>query len=235
MEWIMRKPTPDFPLKTSVWILGLSPLGWGAWSFFSDGLGANPVEALMHLAGRWALAFLLLGLAVSPIRRFTGWGRVIKVRRLLGLFAFFYAATHLLVYLGLDQGFAWSFILEDVVERPFITVGFTAFLLLLPLAGTSTRGWIRRLGRRWRLLHRLVYPAAGLAALHFYWKVKADTSWPLLVAGLLAVLLFARLPWGGFRKKSGARKRGGLRRDGSAPEREAGRSPLGTVGRLLEG
>ena len=191
----MRKLTPDFWLKTSIWVLGLAPLGWGVWAFFSDGLGANPVEALLHAAGRWALAFLLLGLAVTPVRRFTGWGRIIKVRRLLGIFAFFYAATHLLVYLGLDQGFAWSFILEDIVERPFITVGFAAFLLLLPLAGTSTRGWIRRLGRRWQLLHRLVYPAAGLAALHFYWKVKADTFWPLLVAALLAVLLLARVRW----------------------------------------
>jgi sulfoxide reductase heme-binding subunit YedZ len=229
----MRKLTPDLWLKASVWTLGLSPLGWGAWSLVSDGLGANPVEALLHVAGRWALAFLLLGLAVSPIRRFTGWGRIIKVRRLLGLFAFFYTATHLLVYLGLDQGFAWSFILEDIAERPFITVGFAAFLLLLPLAGTSTRGWIRRLGRRWQLLHRLVYPAAGLAALHFYWKVKADTFWPLLVAGLLTVLLLARVRWGRSPRRA-SRARGGVPERSTGPERKAGMNPLGPMEEMLE-
>ena len=174
------------------------------WAFYSDALGANPIEALLHVLGRWALAFLLLGLAVTPVRGVTGWSRVIKVRRLLGLFAFFYGVLHFLVYLGLDQGFAWSFILEDIGERPFITVGFLALVLLVPLAVTSTRGWIRRLGRRWRLLHRLVYPAAALAVLHFYWKVKADTFWPLVAAGVLFVLLVARVP--GWREEAGLRK-----------------------------
>ncbi len=147
------------------------------------------------MAGDWTLVFLLLSLSVTPLRRITGWNRIIKVRRLLGLFAFFYASLHFLVYLGLDQGFAWSFIVEDVMDRPFITVGFTALILLLPLALTSTRGWIRRLGKRWRRLHRLVYVAAGLGVVHFYWKVKADTFWPLVAGGILAVLLLARLPW----------------------------------------
>jgi sulfoxide reductase heme-binding subunit YedZ len=196
----LRKPGAVFWMKVAVWILGLSPLGWVGWAFYSDALGANPIEALLHVLGRWALAFLLLGLAVTPLRRVTGWSRVIKVRRLLGLFAFFYAVLHFVVYLGLDQGFAWSFILEDIAERPFITVGFAALVLLAPLAVTSTRGWIRRLGARWGLLHRLVYPAAGLAVLHFYWKVKADTFWPLLAAVALAVLLLARVP--GWRKKA---------------------------------
>jgi len=113
----------------------------------------------------------------------------------VGLFTFFYASLHLLLYLGLDQGFAWSFIWEDVAERPFITSGVGAFLLLLPLAVTSTKGWIRRLGKRWQRLHRLVYPAAVLGALHFFWKVKADTFWPLLAATVLAVLLLVRVPW----------------------------------------
>jgi sulfoxide reductase heme-binding subunit YedZ len=152
------------------------------------------VEALLHLAGRWSLAFLLLGLAVTPLRRLAGWARLLRVRRLLGLFAFAYAAAHLLVYLVLDQGLALDFVLEDVTERPFITAGVASFLLLLPLAITSTRGWIRRLGRRWQALHRLVYPAAALAVLHFYWKVKADTFWPLVAAATLGVLLLARLP-----------------------------------------
>jgi len=182
-------------LKGVVWILGLGPVVWIGFRFFSDGLGANPIEALLHWAGGWALVLLLAGLAVTPIRRITGWNRIIKVRRLIGLFAFSYASLHLLIYLGLDQGFAWSFIVEDVVDRPFITVGMAAYLLLIPLAVTSTRGWIRRLGKRWQALHRLVYVSAGLAALHFYWKVKADTFWPLVAAAVLAILLLARLPW----------------------------------------
>ncbi|MFC1574513.1 sulfite oxidase heme-binding subunit YedZ [Gemmatimonadota bacterium] len=182
-------------LRTAIWGLGLGPLAWGLWGFFSGGLGANPVEALLHLGGDWALVFLLLTLSVTPIRRVSGWNRVIRVRRLLGLFAFFYASFHFLVYLGLDQGFAWGFILEDVVERPFITVGFATLLLLLPLAITSTKGWVRRLRKRWQILHRLVYPAGALAVLHFYWKVKADTFWPLVAAGILGALLLLRAPW----------------------------------------
>ncbi len=190
-------------LKVAFWVLGLSPVGWGAWAIFTDRLGANPVEALLHVAGRWGLGFLLLGLAVTPLRRLTGWNPIIKTRRLLGLFGYFYVSLHFLVYLGLDQGFAWSFILEDIAERPLITVGFLSFLLLLPLALTSTRGWIRRLGRRWQLLHRLVYPAAGLGVLHFYWKVKADTFWPLVAAGVLAVLLLMRMPGWVKKKRKG--------------------------------
>jgi len=189
-------------LKAAVWTMGLAPVFWGAYGFFFDGLGANPVEALLHVMGRWALAFLLLSLAVTPLRRVTGWNPVIKLRRLLGLFAFFYVALHFLVYLILDQGLAWSFILEDITERPFITVGFASFLLLVPLAATSTRGWIRRLGKRWRKLHRLVYPAAILASVHFYWKVKADTFWPLVVAGILAVLFLLRMPRNPLARKS---------------------------------
>jgi sulfoxide reductase heme-binding subunit YedZ len=201
----VKPRTADLRLKLPVWALGLAPLAWGVWAFFADELGANPVETLLLVPGRWALAFLLLGLAVTPFRRVTGWSRVIRVRRLLGLFAFFYAALHFLIYLVVDQGLAWSFILEDIAERPFITVGFTALVLLVPLAVTSTRGWIRRLGRRWQLLHRLVYPATVLGALHFYWKVKADTFWPLVAAGILAALLLARVPrWVG--RAAGQRK-----------------------------
>jgi len=182
-------------LKGTVWLFGLGPLVWTGILFATDGLGANPIEAVLHWAGRSALVLLLAGLSVSPLRRLTGWNRIIKVRRLLGLFAFFYACLHLLIYVGLDQGFAWSYIAEDVVERPFITVGAAAFLLLVPLAITSTKGWIRRLGRRWQRLHRLVYLAASLGVLHFYWKVKADTFWPLVAATVLVGLLLARVPW----------------------------------------
>jgi methionine sulfoxide reductase heme-binding subunit len=183
-------------LRAVVWVVGLGPLACVGWRLASGDLGANPIETGLHVSGRWALLLLLLGLAVTPLRRLTGWSQVVKVRRTLGLFAFFYASLHLLVYLGLDQGLAWRFIVEDVLKRPFITVGMAAFVLLVPLAVTSTRGWIRRLGRRWQTLHRLVYPAAALAVLHFYWKVKADAYWPLVAAGVLGVLLLARLPWG---------------------------------------
>ncbi len=182
-------------LKLGVWMVGLAPMVWIGFRILSDGLGANPIEVLLHLAGRWGLVFLLLGLAVTPLRRITGWRGVIKVRRLLGLFAFFYMTLHFLICLGLDQGLAWGFILEDITDRPFITVGFASFLLLTPLAITSTRRWIRRLGRRWQLLHRLVYPAAILATVHFYWKVKADTFWPLVAMGVLGLLFLARVRW----------------------------------------
>jgi sulfoxide reductase heme-binding subunit YedZ len=181
-------------LKAVVWLSGLSPAFWMGFGFFSDRLGANPIEALLHLAGRWTLLFLLLTLAVTPVRRLTGWNRIIRVRRVLGLLAFFYAALHFLVWLGLDQGFAWRYLLEDVTKRPFITVGFLSFLLLVPLAVTSTKGWIRRLGKRWQRLHRLVYVAAALGVVHFYWKVKADTFWPLVAAGVLGGLLLLRVP-----------------------------------------
>lgn len=190
-------------MKTGIWLLGLGPLLWALQAGLSGGLGANPIEALLHFMGRWGLAFLLLSLAVTPLRRATGWNRFIRTRRLLGLFAFFYLTLHLLVYLVLDQGLAWSFIWEDFTKRPFITVGFASFLLLVPLAVTSTRGWIRRLGRRWRQLHRLVYPAAILGVVHFYWKVKADTFWPLVAGGILALLLLARIRWTPAQKKMG--------------------------------
>ena len=217
----MKKRNSDIWLKLPVWALGMGPLAWGVWAFFADALGVDPVETMLLVPGRWALVFLLLGLAVSPVRRFTGWNRIIRIRRLLGLFAFFYASLHFLIYLAVDQGFAWSFILEDIAERPFITVGFAALVLLVPLAVTSTRGWIRSLGRRWQLLHRLVYPATALGALHFYWKVKADTFWPLVAAGILGVLLLARVPgWmarGARRRGSGGRKE--TRRTARIPSR----------------
>lgn len=182
-------------LKSVVWLLGLGPLLWMAVRFGTDSLGANPIEEVLHWAGRWTLILLLLGLAITPLRRLTRWHQIIKVRRLVGLFAFFYASLHLTLYLGLDQGFAWSYIVDDVLDRPFITSGMAAFLLLVPLAVTSTKGWIRRLGKRWQRLHRLVYPAAALGSLHYFWKVKADTFWPLVAAVILVVLLMARVPW----------------------------------------
>jgi sulfoxide reductase heme-binding subunit YedZ len=179
-----------------VWAACLIPLGRiGHRWLWGDRLGANPVEALTHWSGTSAVVILLAALAVTPLRRLTGWNDLQKVRRLVGLFAFFYAFLHLGVYLWLDQYFGWSYIVEDVVERPFITVGAAAFLCLLPLALTSTRGWIRRLGKNWVRLHRLVYVAAPLAVLHYTWGQKADITQPLIAAALLALLLGARLWW----------------------------------------
>ena len=158
-------------------------------------LGVNPAETVQLETGRWSLKFLLLSLAVTPARRLTGWNPVIQFRRMLGLFAFFYATLHLLAYWSFDLGFALAAIPGDVLKRPFIALGFAAFVLLVPLALTSTKGWIRRLGKRWSQLHRLVYVAALLAVIHFALKVKVFTGDPVLYAGILAVLLAFRLFW----------------------------------------
>jgi len=180
-------------LKPAVFILCLVPLGmlvgWG----LRGELGANPIEEITHQTGDWALLLLLITLAVTPLRRLTGWTQPMRVRRMLGLFAFFYACLHLLTYLWLDQFFEWGEILHDVVKRPFITVGFAAFVLLVPLAVTSTRAMMRRLGRRWQTLHRAVYLVAALAVVHYWWLVKADVRDPMLYAGLLAILLGYRV------------------------------------------
>lgn len=184
-------------LKAGVWVLGLFPLARVAWWLRGGpyGLGANPIERVLHHSGWWTLALLLVTLAVTPVRRLTGRNELIKLRRPLGLFAFFWATVHFSIYTGLDQGFAWSFILEDVIERPFITVGFAAWVVLLLLAVTSTRGWIRRLGRRWTLLHRGAYLAAVLGVVHFYWRVKADTREPLIFAAVFVALMLLRARW----------------------------------------
>lgn len=181
--------------KPLLFVACLVPVAVLVWAGFGGRLGANPVETVTHDTGQWALRLLLVTLAVTPLRRLTGWSPILRLRRMLGLFAFFYALLHLTTYLWLDQFFAWSAVLEDVLERPFITLGMAAFLLLVPLAATSTNAMIRRLGgRRWRLLHRLVYPAAALAVAHFLWLVKADLREPLVYAGVLALLMAARLP-----------------------------------------
>lgn len=157
-------------------------------------LGVNPIETLTHETGRAALLILIATLAVTPLRRITGQNWLIRLRRPLGLFAFFYAALHFMVYVVLDQFFAWDYIIEDIVERPYITVGFTALVLLVPLAVTSTRGWIRRLGRSWQRLHMLIYPAGVLALLHFYWKLasKSDVRDAIAYGSALALVLAVR-------------------------------------------
>ena len=156
---------------------------------FTGRLSANPIEDITLTTGIWALRLLLVSLAITPLRRVTGWQRVIQYRRMLGLFAFFYASLHLLTYVVLDQGLAFEFILPDIVKRPYITMGMIAFTLMVPLALTSTKGWIRRLGRKWQLLHRLVYVSAAAACLHFLWKVKVAIGEPVYYAAILGVLL----------------------------------------------
>ena len=157
-------------------------------------LGANPIDKVTDVTGTWTLRFLLLTLAVTPLRRLTGWNAVAPYRRMLGLFAFFYGCLHLLTYVVLDQFFAFDEIVKDVAKRPFITAGATGLLLMIPLAITSTAGWMRRLGgRRWQQLHRLAYVVAVAGVVHYYWLVKADTSRPVRYGLVLAVLLAARL------------------------------------------
>jgi len=183
-------------LKTLAFTLCLLPLayyGWGAWH---DSLGANPVEAVTRGMGTWTLNLLLLTLAVTPLRKLSGWHAAMRLRRMLGLFVFFYAALHLTTYLWFDQFFDWNAIAKDILKRPFISVGMAAFVLLLPLAATSSNWAMRRLGgRRWQELHRSVYVIAILAVLHYSWLVKADQAQPLLYAGILGLLLGIRIYW----------------------------------------
>jgi len=183
-------------LKVGVFLLCLVPLGKMLLETFAIAgfsLGANPVEALIHRCGIWGLNFLLITLAVTPLRTLTGWNWLLRFRRMLGLYAFFYILLHFLVYAGLDQRFDLAAIVEDVIERPYITLGMTALLLLLPLAVTSTDSMMRRLGRRWQKLHRLVYPIAILGVWHFYWQVKLDITEPLIYIGILTILLGFRI------------------------------------------
>lgn len=159
------------------------------------GLGANPIEFITHSTGTWTLVGLLVTLSVTPLRRLTGRADLIRYRRMLGLFAFFYAILHFMTYLWLDQFFDFASIAKDIVKRPFITVGFVAFVLLIPLAVTSTRAMMRRLGRRWQPLHRLVYLIALLGVIHYVWLVKKDLTQPLMFGAVLVLLLAMRLPW----------------------------------------
>jgi sulfoxide reductase heme-binding subunit YedZ len=180
-------------VKAALFVLAVLPAVWLGVDALRGHLTADPIEEITHRTGWWGLTILMVTLAVTPIRRLTGWNRVIKVRRMLGLFAFFYVTLHLLTYVVLDLFFAFDIFLEDVAERPYITAGMAAFVILLALASTSTKGWIRRLGKNWQRLHRLVYVAGALGVIHFYWQVKADTREPLIYAGILGVLLLLRV------------------------------------------
>ena len=183
-------------IKVVLWPLCLAPfifLLLAAFQLAGFELGANPVEEILHTLGKWGLKFLLITLAITPLRRWTGLNWLMSFRRMLGLFAFFYILMHFLTYFVLDQSLDLDAVIEDILERPYITLGMSGLILMLPLALTSTRGMMRRLGRRWKQLHKLVYVIAILGVWHFYWQVKLDTLEPTLYAIILTVLLGARL------------------------------------------
>ncbi len=181
-------------IKALVFLVCLGPLFMLGWQALIDQLGANPIELVTHATGDWTIRFLLIGLAITPLRKLLGWPELIRFRRMVGLFAFFYGVLHLTTYLWLDKFFEWPDILKDVAKRPFITAGFLGLVLLIPLAVTSTAGWIRRLGgSRWRLLHRLVYISAIAGVVHYYWLVKSDIRRPLLYASILGARFAYRI------------------------------------------
>ena len=179
--------------KAVLFFVCLVPATLLAWNFFHDQLGANPFEALTRESGEWTLRFLLVTLLMTPLRNILHQAWPLQLRRMLGLYSFFYACLHLLTYLWFDQFFDWQEITKDILKRPFITAGITAWLLLLPLALTSTNGMMRRLGRNWKRLHRSIYLIAILGVLHFIWLVKADLREPLIYAAILTLLLGYRL------------------------------------------
>jgi sulfoxide reductase heme-binding subunit YedZ len=195
-------------VKPWVFVACLVPLAWLVWRGVTGELTANPIEDITHRTGDWALRLLLATLAITPLRRMLGWSSLASYRRMVGLFAFFYAALHLSTYLVLDFFFAFDLILDDVIERRYVTAGVAGFMLLLPLALTSTTGTIRRLGgARWRQLHRLVYLAAVAGVVHYLWLVKIDIGPPLVYAAVLAVLLGLRL-WFHYAKRPARRAAG---------------------------
>lgn len=182
-------------LKACLFVVCLLPLAQLVWLGYQDQLGANPIEAITHGTGEWTLRLLLVTLLMTPLRRWYSWGWPIRVRRMLGLFAFFYGTLHLFTYLWLDQFFDWQEIGYDILDRPFITVGMLGYLLLIPLAVTSTQRMMKRLGRDWKRLHRLAYLVPVLGVVHFWWLVKADVREPLIYAVVLIILLGLRLRW----------------------------------------
>ncbi|MDN0084129.1 protein-methionine-sulfoxide reductase heme-binding subunit MsrQ [Crenobacter sp. SG2305] len=192
-----RPPAPGLPrflgpLKALLFVAALLPLARAAW-IVATGQAVNPIEFITRSTGTWTLTFLLITLAVSPLKRLTGLGWLLKLRRMAGLYAYFYGVLHLTTYLWLDKFFELHAIAKDIYKRPFITVGFAAIVLMTPLAVTSTQGWMKRLKRNWGKLHKLVYPVAILGVLHYWWLVKKDVSQPALYATILAILLAERL------------------------------------------
>lgn len=202
-------------LKPAVFLACLVPFARIAWKGFAGQLGANPIEVITHSTGFWALVFLLVTLSITPLRKLLEQPWLIRFRRMVGLFAFFYGTLHFLTYIWLDKFFDWSDITKDVYKRPFITAGFTAFVLMIPLAATSTRKWIQRLGgKRWNLLHKLVYVSATAGVIHFYWLVKKDVTRPVIFGSVLAALLAYRVAAWAWK----AADKGSLRAAGARPK-----------------
>jgi sulfoxide reductase heme-binding subunit YedZ len=179
--------------KPIVFLAALVPAGRLAWKAYHSALGANPIQVITWSTGTWTLAFLMLTLSITPLRKLTKQYWLIQYRRMLGLFAFFYASLHFTTYIWLDQFFDWQSITKDVAKRPFITVGFTAFVLMIPLALTSTQRSIRWLGKKWQALHRVIYVIAALGVIHYIWLVKKDLRKPLIYAAVLGTLLLYRI------------------------------------------
>jgi sulfoxide reductase heme-binding subunit YedZ len=212
--------------KPIVFVLCLLPLLWllaGIAGWTRADLGANPVEKIQDTLGIWGLRLLLATLAVTPLREIGGWTRLQLFRRMLGLFAFAYLLLHFLFYLFVDQAFDWPQLVADIIKRPYITVGFAALMLLVPLAATSTRRAMRRMGRRWQTLHRLVYPAAVLGCVHFWWQVKADVREPLIYVAIAALLLGWRVA-GWWRRRQARAASSTARARSSRSGRDAGQN-----------
>jgi methionine sulfoxide reductase heme-binding subunit len=181
-------------LKLVVFLALLAPAGYLGWRFYQQDLGANPLEFITHFTGDWTIRLIAATLAITPLRKLLHAPDLIRFRRMLGLYAFFYGTLHFLAYLWFDKLFDMHEIVKDVAKRPFITMGFATFLLMLPLAITSTKGWIRRMGgRRWQQLHRLIYGAGIAAVIHYYWLVKSDVRLPLMYGAIIAALLLYRV------------------------------------------
>src|SRR5579864_7012373 len=190
----MKKVLSSRWTKVVLFVLCLVPLAWLGWRAYQQQLTANPIEFITHYTGDWIIRFLLITLAVTPLRKLFNLPQLARFRRMLGLFAFFYGCLHLMTWLALDKFFDLSEMWKDVVKRRFITAGMTAFLLMLPLAITSTAGWVRRLGFvRWQRLHRLIYFSALAGVIHYYWLVKSDIRLPVLYGTIWAVLMCYRL------------------------------------------
>lgn len=193
---VTMKPAKLKRLKAILFAIALLPLARLIALGMTDNLGANPVEFVIRSTGTWALSFLLITLAITPLRSLTGASWLVALRRMLGLYAFFYACLHATGYLWIDQWFDWTEIFKDIAKRPFITVGVATFIALIPLAATSTNAMMRRLGRNWKTLHKLSYYIATTGVLHYFWLVKKDMTQPLIYAAVLAILLGIRLAAG---------------------------------------
>ena len=195
--------------KVLVFVACLLPLCWAGWRAYNQNLTANPIEYITHFTGDWTIRFLVFTLAVTPLRKLLGLPDLIRFRRMIGLYAFFYGTLHFITYIWLDKFFDLAEMWKDIAKRPYITAGFTAFVLMLPLAVTSTTGWIRRMGgKRWQALHRLVYFSAAIGVIHYYWLVKSDIRLPAMYGALVGVLLgYRAITWAVNRRPRAAVKR----------------------------